>query len=197
MLVTEHGFACGHLRHKRLSREVVRRLLGAVQDDYEFVLVGLGLFLACRASEMPARLWTDVHWESSQVEIWSQVAWNRKTREHYIKKHTKNGVGGTLPVSPEFLEALERLRRKSTRDYILTPNDYDRREFLTRAALRCRFKAIAKRAKLTRLTYMHGLRHTFCCEHADSGLPAHEIQKLARHRKIATTYVTSTRAPSV
>lgn len=188
MMVKEHGFVCGVSRHKRYPDEDVRKILAACQDDYDFALVGLGLFLACRPAEMPARLWTDVVWDSSQVKIWSQVAWKRATQEYYIKKYPKNGVGGILSVSAEFLQVLERLRRKSTREYILTPNDYDRRDFLSKAALRHRFMLIAQRAGLTRPAYIHGLRHTFCCQHADNGLPAHEIQKLARHKSIATTY---------
>lgn len=189
ILILAHGFECGISRHKRFPEEEVTALFGACEDEYDYVLLGMGFFFGFRASEIAARLWADADLKMKTMKVWSQVAYTKKTKQYYIKPYPKNGVGGIYNMSDEYVSALKELRRKSTSEYILTPSQYKAPyPFLTKAALRHRFKVIAERAGVKRTTYLHGMRHTFCCQHADNGLPAHEIQILARHKTIRTTY---------
>ena len=181
-------YRAGHHRHKRLPDDRVASLLAAARGqaarDYWHVLVGLGLFSGCRAGETCARQWDDVDWTAERLSIWSIIC--SETDE--FEPRTKNSLPGWVPLEPSLLEALRRLRACSKSKYILGGNE-NGSEYLTTRNLQDRYAVIARAAGFTaRIRNYHALRHTFCSRLADAGYRVEEIQRLARHKSIKTTY---------
>lgn len=179
-LYRRDGMFAGQARHKRISDELARELLAACEDAKERVLVGLGLFCGCRISETGARSWADVNWDAKCIHISTSVCPHSKQIQP-----TKNGMGGDVGLNEQMEEYLRDLKKVSKCQYLLGP-DAGGRQAPARGAMNWRFQEIVKRTG--KKIGFHRLRHTFCCRLADAGLSPPEIQMLARHQSIETTY---------
>lgn len=175
------GYRAGHARHKRLDDSTWQKLVEGCRSDEERVVVGLGLFAGCRISEVGARLWKDVDFDAGKLYIWSSIC----PHSHKVVQ-TKNALSGWVPLPARLLEPLSGMRKTAKHEYILGPDGLGR-PTLNRAAVAARYKRLAARLKVDKDNY-HALRHTYCCRLADAGMPAHVIQRLARHSSIETTY---------
>lgn len=188
--VSVAGFKAGHLRQKRYSEEEIQRLLDAADTmpnpAWWRVLVLLGAALGCRVGEAAARKWSDVNWESRQIEINSIIC--SETTEEMLD-HTKTSVLAGNPLSDEVFEALQKLRkepgsRKS--QYILGAGE--NRPYLTVANVEDRFGKLTRRAFGKKCRTYHRLRHTCASALADAGENPEVIRQLMRHDSLKTTY---------
>jgi integrase len=182
------GIPTGHARHKRLLDDQWRALIDVCENDFERVVVGLGLLCGCRISETGARLWTDIDWENPKLHIWSSVC-----PETFEIVGTKNGIQGYVPLSNNMLGWLAAWRKQQGGSSLYILGGTKTRPYRHRASVAWLFRRIVLRARLAgavlpRLENYHALRHTFCSRLADAGLPPQVIQRLARHRSINTTY---------
>lgn len=180
-----NGFTAGHLRHKRLSDEHVRALLKACKEskdpDYSLVVVGLGLYLGCRNGEACGLRWEDLDLKRGEAKIWSSVS----PRHDWVPR-TKS-LAGVVAIERSLLKALKRLRKRhKSWKYVLGPNENGSPHHNTRN-VGDKYALLTAAAGFKSYNY-HALRHTFCSRLADVGFRAEEIQQLARHKSIKSTY---------
>jgi integrase len=178
------GIAWGRERHKRYSDDEMRRAFAACRDDWEYALAGLGFYCGCRISETCARTFKDINEVDRELHIWNQVLLRTGKLPARLGP-TKNRITGYSPLPDQLLEVFRRLQRKATSEFILGPGK--ELPFLTRVEVSHQWEQLARRAKLSK-TNFHACRHSYCSRLADLDFAPQEIQRLARHKKITTTF---------
>jgi|SRR5688572_2119290 len=180
----QDGYEWGKERYKRYTDDEMQRVFRACRDDWEYALAAFGFVCGCRISETCSRTYADIDWDHRELHIWNQVLPRTDTTPAQLGP-PKNRITGYSPLTDQFLDVLKRLEAKATSPYILGSGDD--LPFLTRVEVAHQWENIAKRAGLSKTNY-HGTRHSYCSRLADLGFAPQEIQRLARHKKITTTF---------
>ncbi len=190
------GYSVGQHRSKALPERDVPLLLNACarmeEPDYYYVLVGLSLYAGCRVGEAAGRKWSDVDWSEGTLHIHSQISGET---DAYVP-YTKNKVERVIALAPPMLDALKRLQKSSTCEYILGPRNVrgqnhlinQERPYLSTRNMGDRYNKLYMEAFGRECRTYHALRHRYATSLADRGIPVHEIRDLCGHLKLETTY---------
>ena len=176
-----------------LDFTAARRLLESSADHWLADFLVLDMACGARRGEMLALTWPDIGPECISVTIRASL---EQTKAGLRVKETKGRNVRTVPLPPEAIEALKRIKasQNETRtmfgqDYrtdldlvFCHPSgDYIRPDTVTKAIRR-----IAKKAGFTRVS-LHNLRHSYGSQLLAAGVPLAVVSKLLGHSSVLVT----------
>jgi len=159
------------------SSDQVQSLIGSSSEPLKtaiILLVNTGL----RRSELLNLRWHDVNTSKKVLTVMP-----------YGEFKTKGKRPRTVPLNAEALQAMKRLRRKASSEYVYQdfyPNAHN---------LTDQFRYLSK--KFGTGGTLHSLRHTFASHLAMAGTPIPVIKELLGHSDIATTMIYAHLSPQI
>jgi integrase len=161
------------------SPEEIWALVRAAASNQDGAIYLVAAFAGLRRGELLALRWRDVDFERRALRVHGNYS-------HGAVVTPKSGKGRVVPMAPEVGETLARLAQRSdfTRNEDLVfPSEVGKH--LDGSALRRRFKAAVKEAKLRELRF-HDLRHTFGSLAIDRASIV-QVQAWMGHAAVSTT----------
>jgi len=159
---------------RALSREELRKLVGACPDVRWQAFVLIAGTMGLRRGEMVNLRWQDVDFLKLVVRIVNHDGWTTKSKHNRI-----------VPLAPAARDALMEIDRlyhtKGVELVFITANGTPWVHNLNR-----KFRQIVKAAGIAYCT-MHDLRRTFCSQMAAAGVNEAVIQEAAGHASMETT----------
>lgn len=156
-----------------LTREQAQALLDVIKNDSLRDLITVALYTGLRRSEVVPLKWESVDLANRMIIIKCTPTYQTKTGRTY-----------RIPINEVVWHILSQPRKHPV--YCFTSSlgqPYDLDE-VTR-----RFKAYARKAKLSESIHFHSLRHTAAIWLCQAGVPLFDVQKLLNHSNIATTAI--------
>jgi integrase len=164
------------LRYRRSAElahyepDEVRALVRAAESEQDAAIFTTAAFSGLRLGELRALRVREVDFQRESIRV-------VRSFTHGALTEPKAGKGRTVPMAPEVAVALARLLQ---RDRFIGPDDLVfpgiAGSHFDESALRRRYKASAKRAKLPPLRF-HDLRHTFGTVAAEAARSDRELQE--------------------
>jgi len=155
---------------KYLTREELTRLLGACQDDYEKLIIGL-LLTGVRVSELVNIRVSDIDIDKRSIRV--------------VGKGYKERV---VFFADWLVPLLKRYLRQNKSEWLF-PSEINPDQHVHYVTVERILKKIVKRAGINKKVTPHTLRHTFATLSLASGLDIREIQELLGHSSLSSTQI--------
>ena len=174
-----------------LTDDQCRALLKATKGTrvYPFVLVLM--YCGLRKGEALALMWKDLDFENNLMTVDRSLVYLDSNKAGEINRKMKTASSHrVIPMAPEVVEELKRLKRITNSVYVFSMRDGS---FLSEASFRSMWKLIDYRRiggpstgdyiekTLDFSVHPHQLRHTCCTRWINSGLSVKEVQYLMGH----------------
>lgn len=177
-----------------LTSAEAQRLLAAIEGHRLAALYAVALWLGLRQGEVLGLRWADVDWQQATLRI-AQTVQSRKGGTK-INPTTKGRKVRYLPIPPHLLEVL-RVHQRNQLEEKRLPDTRWKEHGLVFASevgtpigqrnLLTHFKALLKRADLSREVRFHDLRHTTATLLVEAGVPLKIISAILGHSSVSVT----------
>lgn len=181
--------------HRSITNEERAHILALAETHHAGLWIKVMLYCGLRPAETAALRWSDIDLESARLRVKSALEAGRNNI-----KSTKTKAGDrVIPIPAPLLEVLRNAPRRSL--YVFTQKTSDRP--LTQESMRCfweNFKreldiqmgAVVYRNKITMSVVApdlvpYCLRHTYCTDLQDAGVPINVAKYLMGHTDIRVT----------
>ncbi len=180
--------------HKILSREQAQQLILATMDRPLGALIYVALVTAMREGELLGLKWSDLDWESGQLQVQRQVQRIRGKGLVFVPPKTRAGQR-KIKLGQRTLERLAAHRQEQERQMAAMGDQWVENDLIFPNTLGKpmentnmihRFKALLKENGLPDIRF-HDLRHTSISFLLDIGTPVHTVQKRAGHSTASVT----------
>jgi len=163
----------GRNRPGFFSKEEVRAILDNTIDQFERVMVMVGIYTGMRRDEVCHLTWDDVDWNKKVIRIVGRDGWTPKDYE-----------AREIPIHPELVKILSKWQKENgTAAHLLSLQD----QMPNGAYLGKLFKRILRRAGVK--GNFHTMRHTYASHLVNANVDLYTVSKLLGHASIKTTEI--------
>jgi len=175
------------------SEDQILQLLGAIRDEPIYPLIHFNAMYGLRRSELLALQWDCVDFKAKQFTVRRTVVQNKTITE---KEKTKNvSSRRTLPLTPELLAMLDRLKKEEARNRRLLGAEYVENQLVFKWPDGRPYQPQYVAIKFSRLLAKHGfphirfhdLRHSCASMLIANGFNLKDVQDWLGHANISMT----------